>query len=280
MKKLYALSICALMSFSIVGCSDNKQELKDQVKEEAKQAAEEKKKQEEAKQAVVDEAFLESMKTGLQNRWDKVSVNKNKTFNSHYGEYIQAELDEIEGFEDKKFNDSKMKEVAVAYINALKNQLKAAKNADKDLANANFDFSGKAMRERISNLKTLVNDYGLEVDKEHQDDLKEILSIIDDDDWNDYGIFDDMKIKEVESDAMNRTLQLSGVNGSDTTFNNIYFEIQIETRDGEILTTVAANPIKSIRPGQKYNVVFYLPTEQSYPDVKDMLIQVYYNSYE
>lgn len=276
MKKLFISGICALLSFSMIGCSNNKQKLKDQVKEEVKQSSEEKKK-EETKKSVVDEAYLEAMKTGLQNRWKLAKKNANAVFSSDWAKYSQAELDEIEGFANQEFTNKELKDMVLSYIDCLKAQIAAAKNANKDLANSFLDYSNPSVK-RVNLLKNFVDEYGLSVDKDYQDDLKELVDNTKDSYWDEQGLVSELKIKEINDSSMvNRVLQISGVNNTDYTFNHLYFDLQIEASDGEILETVQTNDIKSLKPGQKFNTISYLPVDRELPEVKDMLVEVFFS---
>ena len=78
-----------------------------------------------------DQSFISDMKNGLQARWklneedeaeegyDEILVNSEE-YQEMMNNYIQAELDYVEKYQNEKFEDSNLQEIAVKYVNLLK----------------------------------------------------------------------------------------------------------------------------------------------------------------
>lgn len=143
-KKLFALFVTTLF---IGGCASS------QPKESEK---------------TYDNEFITALAKGLDARWDvSEKADKNAPFSTDYAKYPQIELKEIEEYKDKKFEDDKLKELAITYINELKETKKAAEEGNAD------DFSSHQSKRytllvSINNIK--------EIPSKNQKVLKEALS--------------------------------------------------------------------------------------------------------
>ena len=74
-----------------------------------------------------DEDFMKDAAKALETRWkmnesdeDKVYTEGSDEQKELFSKWTQAELDILSEYEDEKFEDSKLKELAIQYINALK----------------------------------------------------------------------------------------------------------------------------------------------------------------
>lgn len=81
-----------------------------------------------------DNEFITALAKGLDARWEGTEKDKTESipFSSGFTKYPQFELKEIEEYKDKKFEDDKLKELAITYINELKETQKSAEEGDED----------------------------------------------------------------------------------------------------------------------------------------------------
>lgn len=81
-----------------------------------------------------DNEFITALAKGLDARWEGTEKDKTESipFSSDFAKYPQFELKEIEEYKDKKFEDDKLKELAITYINELKETQKSAEEGDED----------------------------------------------------------------------------------------------------------------------------------------------------
>lgn len=89
--------------------------------------------------------------------------------------YVEAELKVDEKLRTRVFEDSKMQESVLAYINTLDDSLKVLEN--NAVTSADFyDAWGKVYDERTSLLKLFSDEYGLSVDEKYQDSFDEVIA--------------------------------------------------------------------------------------------------------
>lgn len=116
-----------------------------------------------------DNDFITALAKGLDARWvvaDKDLAQKN-LFNTEFTKYPQFELKEIEEYKDKKFEDDKLKELAITYINELKETQKSAEGDDVD--------GWKLHQNKRLSLLISINNLK-EIPVKNKDRLKEMLS--------------------------------------------------------------------------------------------------------
>lgn len=116
-----------------------------------------------------DNEFITALAKGLDARWEVTEKpsNKNAPFSTDFAKYPQIELKEIEEYKDKKFEDDKLKELAITYINELKETKKATEEGNRD------DFDSHQLK-RFTLLVSINNIKELPV--KNQKILKEMLS--------------------------------------------------------------------------------------------------------
>lgn len=123
-----------------------------------------------------DEAFIQSLAKGYEARDALISKStKSDKSAEYYEKLVDAELKQVEQYQSSQFEDSKLQENAIAYINALKDQRAAAELYSSDNDKYKQDWQ-KAYDKRTTLLKTFVNDYGLTVSADCQDSLNELIS--------------------------------------------------------------------------------------------------------
>lgn len=170
MKKRAILILSAMMATGMLftGCSSSGNNQKTEKSEEETKYA--------------DEQFIKDMSKGLQARWDLIDKNEKKDEEVDPQsqeekdmtlDCIQAELDCVEKYTDEKFNDSKLQEYAVKYVNLLKQHKDACKYIPVDYYGKYSEELDSIYNERSKIIEDLVENYNLTVDKKHQDTLDE-----------------------------------------------------------------------------------------------------------
>ena len=128
-KKIFALLVAMLF---IGGCASSqpKEAEKTYNSSQSKEA-----------EKTYDDEFITALGKGLDARWKvldetiekmKKDAKLTSTFSKDNAIYPQLELNEIEEYKDKKFENDKLKELTLSYINELKETQKAAEEADEN----------------------------------------------------------------------------------------------------------------------------------------------------
>lgn len=169
MKKAIVLLASCMIGTGLLftGCSGNQQNSKQE--EETHYA---------------DEDFVKDMAKGLEARWTLNEQNESKEGydaidlqSSEYKDmmisYINAELDCIGKYKDEKFEDSKLQEEAISYINLLNDHIEICDYIP-------VDYYGKYLEEfqpiydgRSKIIQDMADNYGLTVSDKFQSNLDE-----------------------------------------------------------------------------------------------------------
>lgn len=166
LKKIFIGAMCFLLLLAS-GCS--KQE-----------------KPEETEPQYADKKFVTDMSIGLQERWkltdadeqkggyDEIYVDS-KEYQDMMLSYIGAELDKIEKYSEEKFEDKKLQEMALKYINLLQKHKEICSYMTVDYERYEEEFT-PVYDERSKVIKTMVDDYGMTVDEKYQDTLNDFIT--------------------------------------------------------------------------------------------------------
>ncbi len=123
-----------------------------------------------------DGAFVQSVAKGFEARAALAEKSaKSDQSEEYYENLVDAELEQVEQYQSSQFEDSKLQESAIAYINSLKDQRSAAELYATDNSKFKQDWQ-KAYDRRTALLKMFVDDYGLTVSSACQDDLDRLVS--------------------------------------------------------------------------------------------------------
>lgn len=123
-----------------------------------------------------DQNFLNDLITGLEARWawlDSDEYDDEST--DDLKKAIEKELNVLSKYKDAKFEDSKLQEKAISYINSLNDQKEALFFEATDLDKAN-ELWTEAYATRVKLLDEFINTYNLTVDEKYQDTLDNLLS--------------------------------------------------------------------------------------------------------
>lgn len=159
-KKLIALLACIALSFvALAGCTQ----------QQADEGPD-----------YQDEAFLTDLGKGLDARWDLTAAHDQAHPNedataSDMKSYIQAELDAIEKYSNATFEDTKLHELAISYINALKKTSEAAESYNASNYDSLEEWS-EAYNERVMVLKEILENYNVVTSDRHKDTRDEVMS--------------------------------------------------------------------------------------------------------
>ena len=120
-----------------------------------------------------DADFLKDLVKGLENRWSiKTELADNEYYtNTHrelYTDLVESELNVIEQYKDMKFEDSKLQERAISYINSLNDQLDALNYVTVDIDKYESMW-GKAYNKRTRMIADFIDSYELEFSDEFKD---------------------------------------------------------------------------------------------------------------
>lgn len=228
-------------------------------------------KEEEKEPQYADKVFIEDMSKGLQARWDLNSKDEQK---EGYDEipaqsdenkkmmlsYINAELDIIGKYKDEKFEDSKLQELAIKYINLLNQHKEACDYITVDYEKYDEEFQ-PIYNERSNVIKTMVEDYGMKVEEKHQGTLDDFLA--------NSKLVSEQKAKEEEIDKMLSNIQFKETersdewgtyqavveNTTDIDFKTFNININLLDKDGVIVETAYDN-VSAFSKGAKVRFEF------------------------
>lgn len=148
MKKIFFV-MTAILSLFLVACSQS-------------QNTEEK---------VYDTDFMTSLAKGLEKRWEFVDSFDGIESSKNIKKPIQLELDEVESYIDKKFEDSKLQELAISYINELNNGL----NIADTYGSTDFYQNYSSHYDNRNHLLQLINSI-VDIPVKNTEQLKELLA--------------------------------------------------------------------------------------------------------
>lgn len=120
-----------------------------------------------------DDQFMSSLSKGLEKRWNITDSTPDDEYGkAEYKKSIDTELDAIEQYQDKKFENTKLKEQAVAYINVLKDSKSTLDYYSSD----DFTEDWQTQYDKRTGILVKINNiHKINVPKKHQDYLDELL---------------------------------------------------------------------------------------------------------
>lgn len=228
--------------------------------------------------AYQDEAFMQSLKQGLQAHWDITDDENNQLEDSDYytekqkelyGSFVDAELNEVQPYANSLFKDTKLQEKAIAYINALNDQKDALEYVTVDTEK--FDkLWGEAYDNRSKLLVDFVNDYGLTVDEKYQNDLDELMTNAKEvtADENQKKLVDDfadsIKFEKVKDESGFKTYQATAENTTGLDFEYLNLNINLLDKDDVIIESTTAY-VSNYAPNAKAR--FEFSTEKDFEKI-------------
>lgn len=241
-----------------------------------KKPSQEEKKKEETQYA--DKEYVEAMSEGLQARWelnrkdeekegyDEILINSQENKNMMLS-YIDAELDKIEKYQDEKFEDSKLKELAISYINLLKDHEEICEymtvDYDKYLEDYEPVYNGRSII-----IAQMVDDYNLTVDEEYKDNLSQFQTnstLVQENEKREAetkALLDGIQFELVEDDGYGwKTYQATVENTTSMDFKTLNLSINLLNEEGVIVETTY-DSVSAFNKGSK--VQFEFMTEKDF----------------
>lgn len=257
MKKLISVLLCSLTMFLLMGCGDK-----------TTSTATDK-----TKEQYADKDFMNSLSKGLEARWDlndkddqsqkssgKQIQNGSEEQRKAFISYADAELSEIDKYKNEKFEDSKLQEKAIKYINLINDQ-----KASCDYITADYKKFGqiysKSYNERSQLLIDFVNNYGLTASEKHSQILKDLVikgqevTKVEDSKNAVKTMTDAIKFEKVDSSSSWKKYQAVVENTSGIDFSYYDLSINLLDKDGVIVETEHAN-VANWGKGQKAKFEF------------------------
>lgn len=157
MKKLACLAAACVLAVSVAGCNAPQDQGPDYADDEAMQ--------------VISDGYAK--RSDVIEKQD--APESNADVKDNYREAVEVELNVEKSLKDRQFEDGKLQEKVIAYINTLEDSLKVLDSMSVD----DFEFYeawGEVFDERTSLLKDFVDDYGLTVPERCQDSFSELIA--------------------------------------------------------------------------------------------------------
>lgn len=270
MKKIAAIIIMVMVTIGLVSCGNSTSTPELAVPEESAVAV-----STSSEPAVVyaDAEFMESLKIGLQNRWDASEEDKKileendgvypdvQTMKNSYRNCINAELEQLSEYPSKQFEDTKLQGSAIAYINILNDSLECL---DKYLPADEIKFGEeweKIYHQRSKAIKEFVDVYGLTVDEEFQSTLDDFLSTAsyveekEDKEKEVQQLVDSIEFELKEDVEGYKTYSAVVENTTSIDFDYIDLEINLMDEDGVIIESTYSN-VNNFNSGSKARFEF------------------------
>ena len=223
-----------------------------------------------------DQDFISDMSKGLQARWklneedeakeglDEILVN-NEEYQEMMNNYIQAELDYVEKYQSEKFEDSNLQEIAVKYVNLLKQHKEVCQYMTVDYNKYLEEFQ-PVYNERSKIIAQLVNDYGMTVGEEYQQTLNEFLTnsqLVTKQENEEAAIqqmLDGIQFEQVDANGGYRTYQAVVENTTGIDFDTLNITINLLNSDGVSVETAYDN-VSAFTQGAKVQFEFMTDKE-------------------
>lgn len=257
MKKLISILLCSLMMFALIGCGNK-----------AASTANDK-----TKEQYADKDFMKSLSKGLEARWDlndkdeqaqkssgKPIQNGSEEQRKAFLSYADAELTEIDKYKNEKFEDSKLQEKAIKYINLMNDQKSACDYITADIDKYRQLYT-KSHDERSQLLIDFVNNYGLTASEKHSQILKDLVikgqAVTKDEDNKNAvkAMTDAIKFEKVDNSSSYKKYQAVVENTTSVDFSYYDLSINLLDKDGVIVETEHAN-VANWGKGQKAKFEF------------------------
>lgn len=230
-----------------------------------------------AEEKYSDELFVKDMAKGLQERWKLSSEDESKEsfaditvdseeYKNMMLKYIDAELSIIEKYGDEKFEDSKLKELAIKYINLLNEHKEICQYMTVDYEKYAEEFT-PIYNERSKIISQMVNDYKMTVSEEYQSTLDEFMTnstLVKEEEGQReaVGIMLGAVTFEVTEDDGSGWKTYQGIveNTTGTDFDNMSFDINLLDENGVIVETTY-DQVSAFKNGAKAQLEFMTDKE-------------------
>lgn len=124
-----------------------------------------------------DDEVIVALADGLESRFDiaddRVESGEPQTSET-FADAVQAELDALEPFRNREYDDPKLQEAVISYLNLLSDCKDLTEKYPVD-SNEFYDAWQELYESRVVALRGFVENYGLKVDDDHADELNEMM---------------------------------------------------------------------------------------------------------
>lgn len=224
-----------------------------------------------------DDAFLVDLGKGLNRRWDlsdKYDEESDSMTSEQFEELVQCELDSIEKYANEKFEDSKLRELAISYVNVLHEQrdasdLYASNNLDIDSINK----WNSIYNERVSILKDILENYEVKTAEKHKETRSQLMT----DGRNAQKAADTKAALQSIADSIQFTFADDGwgnITGTATAANNTgmsfttaQFDIQLYDEAG-VRTETTYHSVENWNDGETVNIEIHISGASAPASVK------------
>lgn len=192
-------------------------------------------------QVVSKEGAMKVISAGLEKRWainDQYdSATDQDAVVEGLKKSIQAEIDNDSQLKSAKFDDSKLQETVLSYLNCLDDSLKVIKEHGYDTQEYDEAWT-EVYNKRSAILKTMKDDYGLTVSKDYESTLDELVA--NGNDVQEYdkaekainGLFANVQFEQTDDGYGNYTYSATVKNTSDLSFENISLVLGLYDSNG------------------------------------------------
>lgn len=223
-----------------------------------------------------DRQFIRELSDGLQERWKKSDeAAAQGVFEDHklFSDLCDVELNHVANFAEQDFEDEKLKESAVSYIEAIK-QAKDATNHYTVDYNTYLTMWNDAYAKRCVLIKDFVDKYGLTVSESNQEALNDLLmgaeAVAEQSEIKSQinTMIDNFRIDTSADEWGYKTYKISMKNTTNRTFDNFYVEIQLMDENDVIIYSGTSSNITSWEPEQEVYVDAFFDGEIDPNDYK------------
>lgn len=210
-----------------------------------------------------DKDFLNSFVDGLQKRWDYVESDQgDKDSTDNMAGYVikanEFELNALKKYKDEKFKDSNLQEKALAYINAIKNNIDVAKKYDDSKLIEKYN---PVQEKRTVILTEIIKEYKPKFDEKHQkyaDDLMKKGTQAKEENAQKEAVnnlFTNVTFNKTDDGYGFFNCTATVENTTKYTIKNLSLTIKLVDDSNTVVSTTYASA-ENWTPGQKYNFEF------------------------
>lgn len=217
----------------------------------------------------IDGQFMRALGNALMDRWDYSDDPDNATEaeDKLREKCCDIELDALESFYDQTFDDSDLQETAKDYIDTVKAAKDSLTYYTVNYTKYSTDWS-TAYQHRTILLEQFVNDFGLTVDEDHQENLDDLMT-------DAQASKEQVKIDEQVQDILKTinitssadewgivTYNFTMENTSEYTFDYFYVTVNAEDGNDTFVSSGSLSAPENWAPGKKVSGTTYF-----YPDI-------------
>lgn len=234
MKKIFAILVSFILILSLGACSSSEEK-------------------------TYDNQFLKDLSKGLMMRWD-TQTEQDETEETYYNRLVDGELEYVSQYADKKFEDLKLQERAIAYINLLNMQKDALTYYSADYSRFSKMWE-QAYNDRTQAIKVFIDEYDIKFNSKYDEIVSSIASnakAADESDLLEEKVSEMVSMvnfKKVKTSYSYSYYEYIIENITDKTFSSFSLDINLLDADGVIVDTEYVY-VNNFSPKQKAKLEF------------------------